>query len=213
MFKIIKFIKIIPLVLVGVGITTIAYGGDLKAGSGAMPEVGAFDALSPGNKKIAEALFNGQIVTADGKAPLSLDLIAASKQRDGWGRIFRELKADGLIEAKNLGELMSSRNGRGIAGNGTRSIGRSRATVVTTAGGRQIIVGKKSAVRQARVKRASEINRRGKYTDQILSSGSTYRGRLDYDGESVNASSLGIATAKGVGTSNFIASKPNLGKK
>ena len=59
-----------------------------------MAETGAFEALSPA-KKIAEALFNGQMVTADGKEPLSLNLIAANKQRSGWGRIFKQLKANG----------------------------------------------------------------------------------------------------------------------
>ena len=57
--------------------------------------------------KIAEALFNGQMVAADGKEPLSLYLIAANKHRSGWGRIFKQLKANGLLDAKILGDLMS----------------------------------------------------------------------------------------------------------
>jgi hypothetical protein len=43
----------------------------------------------------------------------------------------------------------------------------------------------------------------------LFGSGSTYRGRVDYSGESGNASSLGIATGKGVGTSDFITTSPN----
>ena len=214
MFKVFNFIKISTLVLVGVGIATIADvqdAGSARADSTTMPEIGAFEALSSGNKKIAEALFDGQIVTADGRAPLSLDLIAASKQRNGWGRIFKQLKRDGLIDARNLGELMRYR--RRTTAKGLRPAGSAGATVVTTASGRQIIIDKKSRVRHARRNRGRRMNRRGsknvhKHADGVFGSGSTYRGRLNSSGQSRDASSLGIATGKGVGTSTFITTKP-----
>ena len=202
--NILKMAKILSLVVVGVGMGSVAYGQN------GMPEAGAFERLSPGNKVVAEALFNGQVVTDNGKAPLSLDLIAASKRRSGWGRIFRQLKRDGLIDARSLGELTSGRYQQRTV---VKSARPPRATVVTTASGRQIIVDKNARARQARVNRGRSINRRGsakvrEHTEGILSNGSTYRGRLDYTGDNQNASALGIATGKGVGTSNFITSKP-----
>jgi len=174
------------------------FTGAALADSSRMPEEGAFDALSPANKKIAEALFNGQVVTPNGKAPLSLDLIAASKQRDGWGRIFRQLKADGLIDAKNLKELTSGRWQESARARAARSRRPASSTVVTTAGGRQIIIDKNRG----------KGGKNPKFSDELFSNGSTYRGRLDYAGDSPTASSLGIATAKGVGTSSYIAGQP-----
>lgn len=94
---------------------------------------GAFAKLSPGNQKIARALFEAQ--QRSGTSPtstqpttqttsstttvpsgsssttsttLSLDDIAAMKQSGkGWGEIFHEMKAQGLVQAKNLGQLVS----------------------------------------------------------------------------------------------------------
>ncbi len=216
MFKIFKIIKISTLVMVGVGIATIAEvrdAGSARADSTTMPEIGAFEALSSGNKKIAEALFNGQIVTADGSAPLSLDLIAASKQRNGWGRIFKQLKADGLIDARNLGELASGRYQRRTAVKSLRPAGSAGVTVVTTASGRQIIIDKKSHVLRASRNRGRSINRRGsrnihKHADGLFGSGSTYRGRLTGSGQSRSAASLGITSGNGVGTTTIITDKP-----
>jgi hypothetical protein len=66
-----------------------------------------FQNLSPGNQNIARALFLSQQPTAGGPAPLSLNQIAALKSGDGWGQVFKEMKSEGLIEAKNLGEVVS----------------------------------------------------------------------------------------------------------
>jgi hypothetical protein len=69
-----------------------------------------FASLSPGEQKIARALFEGQ--TKGGTAtPLTLDQIAAGKApgKDGWGRVFKSMKEQGLLgNAKNLGEVVSS---------------------------------------------------------------------------------------------------------
>jgi hypothetical protein len=212
MFKFFKFCKIGTLVLVGVGIAAIVgvQGlGTARAGSATMPELGAFEALSRGDKKIAEALFDGQMVTENGSEPLSLDLIAASKQRSGWGRIFKQLKADGLIDAKNLRELASGRYQRRTAGKSLKPAHTTRATVVTTASGRQIIVGKKSLARHSRLNRSRDKNRRdsqniGKHADGVFDAGSTYRGRSN-NGLNGSAPSIGITSGKGVATTNITA--------
>jgi len=89
---------------------------------------GAYDQLSAGNRKVARALFEGQKDTAPSATTLSLDDIAARKQNgEGWGVIFKDMKSQGLVDAKNLGELVSrSSRGHGHAG------------VVTTASGRTL---------------------------------------------------------------------------
>ena len=205
-----KTFKIIPLVVVGFGFATIASAQVAGGGSGTRAAaVGAFDALSSGNKRIAEALFNGQIVTSNGKAPLSLDQIAAAKRRSGWDRIFRQLKADGLIEAKNLRELTSGRYEQGVAKRARNADGTRPATVVTTAAGRQIIVDKNSFVHEGGRNTGRDKNRRGsrsigQHTESVFGGGSTYRGRNDNATQSGTAPSIGITSGNGVATSNII---------
>lgn len=100
---------------------------------------GAFAALSPGNQKIARALFEVQkapaptepapggtttggtgtstggtgtssTATTTTDSRWTLDQIAAAKQSgQGWGNIFKEMKAEGLVEAKNLGQVVSGK--------------------------------------------------------------------------------------------------------
>jgi hypothetical protein len=74
---------------------------------------GAYAKLSPGNGKIARALYEAQVApTTTGTAPtsksLTLDQIAAMKQNgQGWGQVFQTLKAQGLVADKNLGQVVS----------------------------------------------------------------------------------------------------------
>lgn len=68
---------------------------------------GAFDKLSPGDQKIARALFEAQS-TSGGATPLTRDQIAAKKKHTGWGEIFKQMKAQGLVTDKNLGQAVSS---------------------------------------------------------------------------------------------------------
>ena len=68
---------------------------------------GAFEKLSPGDQKIARALFEAQ-KTNGGTAPLTLDQIAARKQHTGWGEVFKQMKAQGLVTDKNLGQAVSN---------------------------------------------------------------------------------------------------------
>src|SRR5436309_5015347 len=56
---------------------------------------GNFDSLSPGNQKIANALFSAQRPTGT-QTTLTKDQIAGLKSTEGWGRVFKTMKADGL---------------------------------------------------------------------------------------------------------------------
>jgi len=195
-----KGLRIVTLVLMGCGFFTISY---------AQGVVGAYDKLSSGNKKVAEALFNGQMVSANGKDPLSLDQIAAAKRRSGWGRIFKRLKRDGLIDARNLRELTSGRYENQMVRKTRRSSKATNSTVVTTASGRQIIVGKNSLARGGRRNTGRDKNRRGssssgKHVDGLFGSATTYRGRLDNAAQSDAAANIGITSGNGVPTSNII---------
>lgn len=76
----------------------------------------AYAKLSFGNQKVAAALYQAQnpavASTAHGVAPaarpLTLEEIA-SKRRNGqlWGQIFREMKAQGLVHEKSLGQVVA----------------------------------------------------------------------------------------------------------
>ena len=67
-----------------------------------------FDSLSPGNQKIANALFSAQNTTGTTRTPLTKDQIAGLKGTEGWGKVFKEMKADGLVQARNLGQVVSA---------------------------------------------------------------------------------------------------------
>jgi hypothetical protein len=68
---------------------------------------GSFQNLSPGNQSIAHSLFLAQHPTPNGPAPLSLNQIAALKATEGWGQVFNQMKSEGLVDAKNLGQVVS----------------------------------------------------------------------------------------------------------
>lgn len=69
---------------------------------------GPFAQLSPGNQRIAQALFEAQRTR-----PLTLDQIAARRlEGQGWGDVFRTMRTEGRVDAPNLGQVMSSYNDR-----------------------------------------------------------------------------------------------------
>jgi hypothetical protein len=77
---------------------------------------GSYARLSNGNAKIARALFEAQTTptqtgTAAGTSlprPLTLDQIAARKQSgQGWGQVFQSMKAQGLVQDRTLGQVVS----------------------------------------------------------------------------------------------------------
>jgi len=63
---------------------------------------GAYDQLSPGNQKIAQA--------PSGTAPaLTLDDIAVLNQSSqGWGEVFKYMQTQGLVQEKNLGQVVQT---------------------------------------------------------------------------------------------------------
>src|SRR5216683_1444086 len=91
---------------------------------------GDFQKLSPGNQKIAQALFASQRPATAGPR-LTLDQIAELKETAGWGKVFRQMKADGLIQARNLGHVVSSYEHTIHTAGRTGSNGAGRSTVVT----------------------------------------------------------------------------------
>src|SRR3989338_4435741 len=103
------------------------------------PNEGAFDKLSPGNQKIAQATPHAQQSNATDPhsataTPLSRDDIAAMKQDGkGWGGLFKEMKQQGLVDAKNLGQVVSQAN------HAARS--RHNGTVITSGSGRSYVAG------------------------------------------------------------------------
>jgi len=116
------------------------------------PNAGAFDKLSPGNQKIAQALYEAQQTnntttpstspSSSTSTPKTLDDIAAMKQSGrGWGEIFKDLKSQGLVTEKNLGQVISKyqHQQKGLTpaptgGTGQASTTQSSTTSATSAG-------------------------------------------------------------------------------
>jgi hypothetical protein len=74
---------------------------------------GPFAQLSPGQQKIARALLEAQPKSTAPNAPkpLTLDEIASMKKgqgQEGWGNVFKDMKKQGLVSQKNLGEVVSA---------------------------------------------------------------------------------------------------------
>src|SRR5262249_37591329 len=99
---------------------------------------GAFEQLSPGNQKIARAIFESQRLAPTpptSPKPLSLDQIAALKQHGrGWGGVYKDLRGKGLVQDKNLGQAVSRFNHEHKS-SGLRSV------EITTASGKTVSVG------------------------------------------------------------------------
>ena len=100
----------------GDAFTSAASGGDSGSSAdgpadGPEVKVGAYKELSPGGRKIVDSLFDNQSIGAEGNQAWSLDQIATAKQDGrGWGEIFRQMKTDGLTNARNLGQLVSGKH-------------------------------------------------------------------------------------------------------
>jgi hypothetical protein len=67
----------------------------------------SFEALSAGDRKIGRALFLAQHPTASGPAPLSLNQIADLKAHGNWAKVFSQMQSRGLLQAKNLGQIVN----------------------------------------------------------------------------------------------------------
>ncbi|HEY7539328.1 MAG TPA: hypothetical protein VIF11_04265 [Methylomirabilota bacterium] len=72
-----------------------------------VPSTSAYESLSPGNKRIATALFEAQSTPAGSAASMTLEQIA-QERRSGrkWGDVFQDMKSQGLIEAETLGQVL-----------------------------------------------------------------------------------------------------------
>src|SRR5262249_47176111 len=70
--------------------------------------------------------------TTPAATPLTLDQIAALKGKTGWGEVFKQMQAQGLVQAKSLGQIVSHREHQ-LHAPGTAASSR---TVVTAASGR-----------------------------------------------------------------------------
>jgi hypothetical protein len=78
----------------------------------ATPASSAYETLSPGNKRIAVALFEAQKSSAQNVTPpLTLDQIA-HERRSGksWGDVFQAMKSQGLIDAETLAQVLGRYN-------------------------------------------------------------------------------------------------------
>ena len=119
---------VVAVLALGVAASAALAQSKLRTSSTSPPKTaGAFDKLSPGNQTVASALFQAQNTeTTTPVTPLTLDQIAAKKQSgQGWGQVFKDMKAQGLVQEKNLGQVVGKYN-------------RSTHGGVTTASGRMV---------------------------------------------------------------------------
>ena len=65
--------------------------------------------LAPGDQKIAQALFDAQTKSTAPNAPKTMtldEIIAKKRSHEGWGEVFKDMKAQGLLTQKNLGQVV-----------------------------------------------------------------------------------------------------------
>lgn len=67
----------------------------------------AYDSLPAGDRRMARTLYDAQVRTATGATAWSLDDVAAARSETGWGNVFKQMRADGAVTQKNLGQLVS----------------------------------------------------------------------------------------------------------
>ena len=98
--------------VIGTVAPSLALGSGAVAQTKSMTSAPAFDKLSLGNQKVAASLQQAQTPgtspTGSPIRPLTLQQIA-SKRLSGqsWGQIFREMKAQGLVQEKSLSQVVS----------------------------------------------------------------------------------------------------------
>ena len=120
-----------------VSVTSWAESSSPAAAPGGTIQSGGFQSLSPGEQKIARALFLAQQPTASGPAPLNLNQISALRQHEGWGEVFKQMQAEGLIHDKNLGHVVAAHEHSLRAAKGEKG-----GTLVVTKGtGRSAVAG------------------------------------------------------------------------
>ncbi len=98
--------------------------GETGAGTSGTTDVtaGSFGELSPGNHKIADALFTAQPNGAVGA--MGIEEIAQLKHDGmGWGQVFKYMQEQGLTTTKNLGQAVSAFNHQQMTTTGTGGTG------------------------------------------------------------------------------------------
>jgi hypothetical protein len=93
----------------------------------------AYGALSPGNQRMARALYEAQLSSPDVSSHrLTLEQIAAQKQRDtDWLDVFRSMREKGLIEETTLAAVITNyKNRHRISTSGTLTTGSNRVESV-----------------------------------------------------------------------------------
>ena len=82
---------------------------------------GAFETLSPGDQKMARALYEAQKSVKAPRRPLTLDQIGARRQSgQGWGEVFNTMKSQRLVQTKNLGQVVADHTRPVATGQGDR---------------------------------------------------------------------------------------------
>ena len=75
---------------------------------------GAFAQLAPGEQKIARSLFDAQRRNLPPGRRQTLDQLAAKRGSEGWGKVFKDMKSQGLVTQKNLGQVVRTEAGRPV---------------------------------------------------------------------------------------------------
>jgi len=92
-----------------------------------------FAQLPSGEQKIARALFEGQ---TGPKRLTPGQIVDMKKGGEGWGRVFKQMKEQGLLTQKNLGQVVSNFERQHSAARGaTTGRGRDEGASGASAGG------------------------------------------------------------------------------
>ena len=105
-----------PTRLVVRAVSALTLVGALVTAAHAQSSRGAFDRLAPSDQRTARYLFEAQRRNLPPGGRLTLDQIAARKGNDGWGGVFREMKSERLVNARDLGELVNRRAAGSVVG-------------------------------------------------------------------------------------------------
>ena len=112
----------------------LTFTGICATSASAQMPGGAFERLAPGDQRIARSLFDAQRRDTAPGSRMSLDQIAARKNGEGWGVVFKDMKAQGLMTAKNLNQVVNRSPGRshGAVIGGTTGVYRSHDEIVSS---------------------------------------------------------------------------------
>lgn len=73
---------------------------------------GAFERLAPGDQRIARSLYDAQRDDSPrGARRLTLEEIAVRKGDHGWNTVFKEMKSQGLVNARSLDQVVDRTHG------------------------------------------------------------------------------------------------------